>query len=326
MVSRTKYPVTNEEITSLFKKAGFKNIGNISPLGDGEFNAVFSVTADGKDYAVKIAPAPDCEVLTYEKNMMQSEIYWYEQIHKHTDINAPEIIYTDFTRETIPVDWFIMEKIGGESLRYCKLTKEEKEAGDSSILDAAASIHKVKGTQFGYPAGEKSDTWYEALKHIITNLINDCAKKGRKCRNGERMLSALEKHREVFASAECCMVNFDLHTGNMMYDKDNKKGKFWIVDLERGLWGDRIIDFVMFDMMKPMEKKTKTLEYYNSVAENKITVNRDIKLRYAMGQALMGLIMETEKYYRYTPHHFGWWRNVMACVFLYNSAFGVLEK
>ncbi len=67
MISKTKYPVTNEQIEKLFNKAGFKNIGNIAPLGDGEYNAVYSVTADSKNYAIKIAPAPDCEVLTYEK-------------------------------------------------------------------------------------------------------------------------------------------------------------------------------------------------------------------------------------------------------------------
>lgn len=326
MVSKTKFPVTNEEIALLFKKAGFTNISNIEPLGDGEYNAVYSVTADGKDYAIKIAPSTDCEVLTYEMNMMKAEIYWYEQTHAKTDINAPAIIYSDFSRETIGTDWFIMEKISGNSLRYCKLNETEKDESERAILYAAAQMHKVYGDEFGYGAGMKFPTWYEALKHIINDLINDCDKKGRKCKNGEKLLRILEKHKDVFIDVECNMVNFDLHTGNMMYDPDNSKGKYWLVDLERGLWGDKIIDFVNFDMMNPMEKKTKTLEYYNSIAEKRIIVNEAVRLRYAMGQALMALIMETEKYYRYTWHHFGWWRNVAACAYLYSSAYGVLKK
>lgn len=325
MISKTKYPVTNEQIKKLFNKAGFKDIDNIAPLGDGEYNAVYSVTADSKDYAIKIAPAPDCEVLTYEKNMMNAELYWYEQIAK-TEINAPAIIYSDFSRDTIGTDWFIMEKINGNALSHCKLTDAEKQESENAILDVAAQMHKIYHNEFGYAAGEKFSTWYDALKHIITSLVSDCAKKNRKCKNGERLLKVLEKYKDVFTDVECVMVNFDLHPGNIMYDKENPKSKYWIVDLERGLWGDKILDFVHFDLMHPMEKKTRTLEYYNSVAEKKITVDDGIKLRYAMGQALMALIMETEKYYRYTPHHFGWWRNVVACAFLYNSAFRVFNK
>lgn len=326
MISKTKFPITVNQIEKLFKKAGFRKISGIEPLGDGEYNAVYSVTADGRDYAVKIAPSPDCEVLTYEKDMMKAEIYWYEQLHKKTDIKAPAIIYSDFSRETIGTDWFIMEKIGGNALRHCKLSEQEKEESERAILDVAAAMHKTYNNEFGYPTGEKFATWYDTLEHIINDLIKDCAKKGYKCRNGERMLSALKNYKDVFTDVECTMVNFDLHTGNMMYDPENLTGKYWIVDLERGFWGDKILDFVCFDAMHPMEKKTKTLAYYNCIAEKKIVADEGIKLRYAMGQALMGLIMETEKYYRYTRHHFGWWRNVFACLYFYNSAFGVLEK
>ena len=40
----------------------------------------------------------------------------------------------------------------------------------------------------------------------------------------------------------------------------------------------------------------------------------------------MGLIMETEKYYRYTPNHIGWWRNTAVSAFLFRQAFGVFKK
>ncbi len=326
MISKTKYPITNTRIVELFKKAGFTIIGNIRPLGDGEYNSVYSVNADGKEYAIKIAPAPDCEVLTYENNMMQAEIYWYKQISEKTSVAAPEIIYSDFSRELIGTDWFIMEKINGKALRHCKLKGDEKTESDNAIIDMLVEMHSVKGDKFGYPEGEQFDNWYSALKSIINNLIADCAKKGYKCKRGEKMLKALERHKAVFESVDCTMVNFDLHTGNVIYDPDNSKGKYWIVDLERGFWGDKIFDFVCFDTMNPMEKKTATLKYYNSTAKDKIIVDNGVKLRYAMAQALMALIMETEKYYRYTTHHFGWWRNVLVSTYLYINAFKVLEK
>ncbi len=326
MISKTKYPVTNEEIKKMFQKAGFAEIGNIVPLGDGEYNSVYSVTADSKDYAVKIAPAPECEVLTYEKDMMQAEVFWYNTLSRNTDVCAPKIIFSDTSKEIVPADWFIMDKIEGTALRHCKLSGAEKDESKKAIIEMLAKMHGVTGEKFGYPEGEQFDDWYCALKSIIENLISDCAKKGYKCKHGEKMLAALKKHRNAFSDVDCTMVNFDLHTGNVIYDRENPNGKYWIVDLERGFWGDKIFDFVNIDMLNPMEKKTEAIKYYNSIARDKITVNDAVKLRYAMAQALMGLIMETEKYYRYTPHHFGWWRNVLACVYLYASAFRVLEK
>lgn len=325
MISKTKFPITDSQIVSLFQKAGFRDVRNIAPLGDGEFNAVYAATADGNEYAVKIAPSPDCDVLTYEKNMMRAELFWYDQLREKTQVHVPAVLYRDFSRETIGTDWFIMEKIDGTALNRCRLPQEEKEAGDRAIAEAAAAMHAIPGEAFGFPSGKKYDTWDRALEGILSDLVSDCEKKGKRCRNGERLLNALNKHRDIFREVPCTMVSFDLHPGNVIYAPQNTNGRFWFIDWERGIWGDRVLDFVNFDPMHPMEKKTKTLSFYNSVAAEKLTVDDGVKLRYAMGQGLLGLVMETEKYYRYTPMRFGWWRNVSACLYFYKSAFGVLE-
>lgn len=59
MKSKTKYLLSNEIIEKCFVKAGFNKISNIATLGAGMYNSVYSVTADGKDYAIKIAPPDD---------------------------------------------------------------------------------------------------------------------------------------------------------------------------------------------------------------------------------------------------------------------------
>lgn len=84
--SRTKYEATEEEIKSLFKDYGVGKVIKTRPLGDGEFNAAFMVTCDnGNDYVLKIAPPKGARVLTYEKNMMDSEVYWYGKMKENTD-------------------------------------------------------------------------------------------------------------------------------------------------------------------------------------------------------------------------------------------------
>ena len=109
MISRTKYLVDDETVRRLFQDAGLGAAEAVTPLGAGEFNAVYSISAGGKEYALKIAPAPDCPVLRYETSMMRAEVYWYEQIRQHTEIRVPEVYFTDFSRTKLPADYFIMK-------------------------------------------------------------------------------------------------------------------------------------------------------------------------------------------------------------------------
>ena len=97
MISKTKTDLSTQEITALCAAAGYKNIENVHPLGAGEFNAVYAFDANGQAYALKVAPGADVPVMTYEQNMMQTEVFWYKQLQSQTDIAVPEIAYTDFS-------------------------------------------------------------------------------------------------------------------------------------------------------------------------------------------------------------------------------------
>ncbi|MDO4379528.1 MAG: hypothetical protein Q4D20_01510 [Clostridia bacterium] len=65
---------------------------------------------------------------------------------------------------------------------------------------------------------------------------------------------------------------------------------------------------------------------YNAFSKKKVGNSREEKIRFAFADLLMGLIQETEKYYRYTPKNFGWWRNVFSSAFVYKRGFRVLEN
>ena len=78
VISKTKYEASEAEIRKLFS---FHKVGNVvatAVLGNGEFNAAYKVTCDnGVSYALKIAPPEGSKVLSYEKNMMEAEVFWY---------------------------------------------------------------------------------------------------------------------------------------------------------------------------------------------------------------------------------------------------------
>lgn len=325
MVSRTKFILSDETIKKLFEKAGIESITSIAPLGAGEYNAVYEVIAD-KSYVLKVAPGDDVPVLTYEKDMIKSEVYWYSVMRERTDIRVPEVYFYDFSREIIPTGWFIMEKMDGKQRNEFEMSKAEKEQKECRTAEMISQIHRVHNDKFGYIQNNLHDNWYLALRSMVVNLIADCNKVGRSTKRGERLLMYIDKYKNVFEKAECCMVNFDVWDANIMCTRKNGEIEYAWIDPERCFWGDRIVDFICLELVLPLSKKVRSIEAYNRVAEQPVTANADERIRYAAAQALMSLIQEVEKYYRYTPRLFGWWRNVLSSAFFYISAFKVLKN
>lgn len=326
MVSRTKFDIRPETVKKLFHASGLGEAVGIRELGAGEYNALFSVETKEKEYVLKIAPDPAIPVLTYEKNMMAAELFWYEQMKKSTSISVPEIYFRDLSRTLIPADYFIMEKVCGEQLDAVKLSAEEKAEVDGELARMAAQIHRIQNDRFGYIQNDLYEDWYQALTSFVSNLLEDCAAVGKRSRRGEKLLKCIRAHRETFQKAECGMVNFDLWPANILCRRKNGKVEYVWIDPERSFWGDRIADFACLELMKPLEKKKKSLTAYNTVAQNPILCSDDEKIRYAAAIGYFSLILETEKYYRYTPRHFGWWRNVLSSAVFYKKAFRALKS
>lgn len=325
MVSKTKFVISDDKIKEIFSKYGIENIKSISPLGAGEYNAVFEVVAD-KNYVLKLAPDSSTKVLTYENRMMASEVFWYEQIRNHTNIRVPEVYYTDYSKSIIPTEYFIMEKLEGEHRNSAKLGMESVRESTALML---AQIHKITNKKYGYIQNHLYDNWYDALCSMINNLLEDAKKVGKRSKNGERLLGFAHKYESILKNVECTMVNYDLWDGNVIcIEKSSGATEYCWIDPERSFWGDRIFDFICVDNnpVFSLKSKLQTIDIYNKYADTPIEINRENEIRYAFAQGLMGIIQEVEKYYRYTPHHFGWWRNVISCKAIYKNAFRVLKN
>jgi aminoglycoside phosphotransferase (APT) family kinase protein len=316
MVSKTKYKINDTEVANIFQSAGLGGISGTEPLGAGEYNAVFGVKAGGKDYAIKIAPNDKTPVLSYEKDMIASELYWYEKIRTNTPILVPEVYFSDFTRAIIPAPYFIMEKLPGVTLDQAD--KMVKDAADAQLATMAGYIHNIRGDGFGYIQMKSHDDWYGAVRAMTEAIIGDCAAKKKKTPNGERLIEFIDRHKDVLKKAECRMVNFDLWMPNVIC---LPAGDYAWIDPERGFWGDPVADFVCLETMKPFEQKTISMEAHNAVCDIKITSSPEILIRYAVALGYLGLIMEVEKYYRYTPVNPGWLRNTAFSGILFKRAF-----
>lgn len=325
MVSKTKFLLSDETIKALFLKAGIDGVTSVAPLGAGEYNAVYEVVAD-KPYVLKVAPDDRVRVLTYERDMIKSEVYWYSVMREKTDIRVPEVYFSDFSRELIPAGWFIMEKLPGKQRNEFDMSNEEKAQKVRKIAEMVSSMHRVHNDKFGYIQNGLYDNWHLALRSMIVNLIADCEEMGKKTKRGEKLLAYVDKYKEVFEKAECCMVNFDIWDPNIICTRENGEIKYAWIDPERCFWGDRIVDFICLQLLLPLKNKKKSLAGYNAVAELPVAASSDEEIRYAAAHALIGLIQEVEKYYRYTPRLFGWWRNVLSSAMFYNMAFRALRR
>lgn len=325
MVSRTKPELTSGEIQKLFNDACLGNVLFSEKLGDGEYNGVYNVITDMGNYVLKVAPLDKTGILSYEQDMMRSEVFWYAQLRANTKIKVPYVYYKDFSHTAFKSDFFIMEKMNGEQLNNAKLSPKEKIWREEETARLTAQMHRVTNDKYGYIQNKLYDSWYSAFKSMTENLIKDAERVKRKSKNGVRLLAYIEKYRDILEKAPCAMVNFDLWYGNILCLRKEKGLELIFIDPERTFWGDPIFDFVNLGSVKTLDKKEVTLKAYNSVSKVKINCTYEEKIRFAFGLAYLGLIMEVEKYYRYTVRHLGWWRNVAGSAFFFKRAFKILK-
>ena len=84
----------------------------VRELKDGWFNAAYTIRlADGRETILKIAPAPDADVLSYERNIMATEVATMRLVRQNPGIPVPEIYFYDDTHDVCDSDYFFMERV-----------------------------------------------------------------------------------------------------------------------------------------------------------------------------------------------------------------------
>ena len=325
IISKTKYEASKEEIRKLFSFHKLGNAVDISALGSGEFNAAYKVTCDnGVSYALKIAPPESASVLSYEKNMMKAEVFWYSKMHEKTDSLCPEVYVSDFSKEIIKSNCFIMELMSGGFIWEMGINAEEYEDVQKQKICMLTKIHRITNDGYGYIQTGLKASWYEALKNMAMRLVEDCKSLGHETPDGERFVGLIEKHKKMLETVPCRMVNFDLWDSNILYNRET--GKICWIDPERGCWGDPVADFITLGpgQKAPLSAKQKELDIYNEMAEEKILLIEETEIRYALAVCYLALIEEVEKYVRYEPDNPTYIRNAEDSREMYDMAFGIL--
>ena len=174
MESRTKNRKSREQIASMAARA-FAGAGlasgedAVAELKEGWFNVVYDLRlADGREVILKIAPPADAEILTYERNIMETEVSSMRLVHEHPGIPVPEIYFFDNARDLCDADYFFMEKLRGDNLAHVKsdLPPAVRANIECRIGEILRDIHGFTGTYFGYPGNRdlRSESWTIRLR------------------------------------------------------------------------------------------------------------------------------------------------------------------
>ena len=80
-----------------------EKVKEIVELTEGFFNVAFRIGLEDKNVILKIAPPVDTEIMTYEKNIMYSEVDVMKIIAEKAPVPVPKILFYDNSHEFVKV-------------------------------------------------------------------------------------------------------------------------------------------------------------------------------------------------------------------------------
>lgn len=309
MESLTKASVTEEEIHDLVRKVlGWEESQmKLKALKGGCFNLSYRVELEkGEAVIIKIGPPAEVELLSYESDMMSTELWIHHLIEENPQVRVPRILYSDLSCEIIPYPFFIMSALKGCPLNTLEnVPEKDKVKIYKTLARFMAEIHRIKGDHFGYALMRdelKEKDYFQAYLHMVQVILSDGKKRHiRLPVEEERLLECIHRHQNAFAEVkEAVLVHYDLWAGNLFVDQ-NKQGEWEleaIIDFERGFYGDPAADFIQVLAHVDLEKDSWFLEEYNRVAEKPFELTDEAKNRVDLFWMYLCLIMVIESYYR----------------------------
>ena len=243
--SMTKGTVTEETINCMVQKAFREEALEMQELKEGYFNIAYRVRLKDRSVVLKIAPSPEIQVMTFEKNIMFSEVDSMRMVSRCTEVPVPGVLFYDKGGSIIDREYFFMEMLRGQSLSGLQdaLPKEQRQEIYRQLGQYNRQLNGIKGERFGYYAqpDRQGGNWYEVFRDIIRDPFADARRKQIAMPVEEnRMLELLEQDRAIFEAVKTPrFVHWDIWAGNVFIADGKVEG---IIDFERCLWADALME------------------------------------------------------------------------------------
>ncbi len=307
MESTTKSQINRSSIEKICKRIFGEStvISQITELTDGCYNASYRVHVDSEDTDIilKAAPSDFVDILTYEKDIMKTEVELYKKVKEETLIPIPRVLDHNFHRDIVEVPYFISERLFGVPLNKIEsVSKEARKALYCQMAKYLAYLHRIKGTYFGYPNWtEKKATYKEAFRDMVVQVLLDGEKKKASFPMDVGLFQEVfDGYLYVFDEmVDPVLVHFDLWDGNVFVkDMDTNPTIEGLIDFERSFYGDRLADFVQASFYIDLEKDHYFLDIYNSYADAKVIYDQTAQLKILLHKIYLFIIMIVESKYR----------------------------
>jgi aminoglycoside phosphotransferase (APT) family kinase protein len=297
--TRVEWPVAEAIVKDAFGKV---ELTHVEELRDGWFNAAYALElSDRRRVVLKVAPPPDVEVLTYERDILLAEVDALRRVRANTDAPVPEVLWFDDSLLHVGSPLFVMSFMPGVSLYGARgeLEGESQAAIDRELGRYLRAINDIHSDQFGRvaPTATRHASWRDAFTELWSGLLADGQRK-----SVELPVSygELEKAFETATPAcdavtEARLVYWDLWDGNVLIDV-TAGIVTGMLDLERALWGDPLMEM----QFGPHDERADVLTAYGPMERE----TSGARLRRAAYTLYLHLVMATEGVYRQYPDDF----------------------
>lgn len=214
-------------------------------LGHGWFNVAYRIRLrNGQQVVLKVAPPAGVEVMTYERDMMRTEVHALRLIQQRTSVPVPDVHHYDTSRELCDAEYFFMPYVDADNLGI--LMEHEPDGDYAAYREALGAanrqLNQIAGPHFGdLRGGDPSATW----RRVFTGMLEDVL------RDGERravdlgveydaIRAAMKEHAgSLDEVVDPVLVEWDMWESNVLI-RDGAIA--CIIDHERAFFGDPLME------------------------------------------------------------------------------------
>lgn len=296
MESFTKVKLDDRQLGLLTVSAFGANSAVISSeeLTGGFFNTAYDLQLnDGRSVILKVAPALETETLSYEKDIMRTEVEALRLVRAAGGVPVPEVYSFDDSLQLIPCPYFFMEKVAGEPYSDVKgrLSDEQRASIEYEIGQYQRRINEIKGPAFGLFGGDasgKGASWRDTFSEMMGNVLQDARRLNAVLPASELEIRQVLEHYlpALDEVTQPRLIHWDLWNGNIFVQDGVIVS---IIDWERALWGDVLQEYYF----RHFENSEAFYEGYGAAFDSPNEV-----LRKSVYDLYLDLIMVIECYSR----------------------------
>ncbi len=233
--------LTAAEVLAVCRRGFGREPVSVVELGGGSFNTTYRVDFGGEPVILRVAPAWSHRI---ERDFMRHEHASLPFFAPIADL-MPRTLFVDFTRELVPRDYTFQTMLGGVSGPDGFRALADKPGFFRQLGSIVRTVHGVRGSQFGRPAGPLFASWSEAVLSTVDDTVADIRDAGLDDADLRELASLATKNAAVLDEiTEPRLLHGDLWVPNVRLSGEQIVGVF---DHDRASWGDPAADWSIYE-------------------------------------------------------------------------------